>query len=115
MRFGDARSDGSDARFGDEFDADAGLRVGVFQIVDQLGQVFDGVNIVMRRRRNQPDAGSRVTHARNLRIDLVAGQLTTFAGLGSLRDFDLQFLSVDEVMTRHAKSSGSDLLDGAVA
>ena len=32
------------------------LRIGVLQIVNQLRQILDGINIVMRRRRNQRHA-----------------------------------------------------------
>ena len=57
MRLGDAGGDGADADFGDQFHADARVAVGVLQVVDQLRQVFDGINVVVRRRRNQADAG----------------------------------------------------------
>src|SRR5690606_34209537 len=53
-------------------------------------------------------------------IDLAAGQLATFTGLGALRDLDLQYFGVDQVMRRDAEAAGSHLLDladldGAVA
>ena len=57
MGLGHAGGDGADADFGDQLDADAGVMVGVFQVVDQLGQVFDRVNVVVRRRGDQADAG----------------------------------------------------------
>ena len=50
IRLGDARRDRADARFGDEFDADLRPRIDLLEVVDQLGQVFDAVNVVMRRR-----------------------------------------------------------------
>jgi hypothetical protein len=42
----------------------------------------------MRRRRDQADAGRRMAHAGD-GVDLVAGQLAAFAGLGALRHLDL--------------------------
>ncbi len=41
--------------------------------------------------------------ARHHFIHLVAGKLATFAGLGALRDFDLEFLGVDQVVGGDAK------------
>ena len=53
MGLGHAGGDGAHAHFRHQFDADARVVVGVFQIVNQLRQIFDGINVVMRRRRNQ--------------------------------------------------------------
>ena len=53
VRLGHAGGDGADADFGHQLHADARVVVGVFQIVNQLRQVLDGINVVMRRRRNQ--------------------------------------------------------------
>ena len=65
-------------------------RVHALQIVDQLREIFDRVDVVMRRRRDQRHAGVEWRVLRDDRIDLVAGQLTAFARLGALRDLDLQ-------------------------
>ena len=35
---------------GDEFDRNIGFGIGVFEVVDQLRQIFDRINIMMRRR-----------------------------------------------------------------
>ena len=50
---GDAGGDGADARVRDELDADLGRRVDAAQVVDQLRQVLDRVDVVVRRRRDQ--------------------------------------------------------------
>ena len=47
---GDACGNGADARLGDEFDGNIGVFVGAFQIVDQLRQILDRVDIMVRRR-----------------------------------------------------------------
>src|SRR5258708_40165983 len=70
---------------------------------------------MMRRRRNETNARSRVPYFSNLRVDLVPRQLPTFAGLGTLCNFDLQFLSVDQEVTGYTKTSGPYLLNRAVA
>ena len=46
-------------------------------------------------------------------IDLVAGQLAAFAGLGALGHLDLQFIGVDEIFGGDAEPRRGDLLDGA--
>ncbi len=109
---GDARGDGADADFRHQFDVDAGLRVGVFQVVDQLGEVFDRVDVMVRGRGDEAHAGSRVADLGDPRIDLGAGQFAAFAGLGALRDLDLDFIGVDEVFAGHAEAAGGHLFDG---
>ena len=74
VRLGNAGGDGADADLGHQLHADARLRVGVLQVVDELRQIFDRIDVVMRRRRDQPHARRRVAHARDPLVDLVAGQ-----------------------------------------
>ena len=90
VRLGHAGGDRADADFGHQLHADARVAVGVLQVVDQLRQVLDRIDVVMRRRRDQPDAGRRVPRLGDPRIHLRAGQLAAFAGLGALRHLDLQ-------------------------
>ena len=66
VSFGDAGGDGADADFGDQLDGDARLRVHVLEVVDELREIFDGVNVVMRRRRDEADAGDGVADACDL-------------------------------------------------
>ena len=56
MRLGDAGGDGAHADLGDELDADARLAVGVLEVVDQLREILDRIDVVVRRRRDQADA-----------------------------------------------------------
>ena len=90
LRLGDARGHRADADLGDQLDVNARARIGVLQIVDQLLDVFDGVDVVVRRRADQADARRGVARPRDPRIHLVAGQLAALAGLGALRHLDLQ-------------------------
>ena len=64
----DAGRHDADAVLGDELDADARARVGALEIVDELRQVLDGVDVVVRRRRDQAHARRRVTRARNVAL-----------------------------------------------
>lgn len=105
------RGHGPDADLGDQLHVNPRLRVRVLQVMDQLGQVLDGVDVVVRRRRDQAHAGRRVTRLGDPRVDLVAGQLAALAGLGALGHLDLDVVGVDEVLARHTEAAGGDLLD----
>ncbi len=98
MRLGDARGHRSHADFGHQLHRNPRLRIDVLQIVNELRQILDRINIVMRRRRNQTHAGNRMPHARDHFVHFVAGQLAAFAGLGALRDLDLQLVGVHQVI-----------------
>ena len=108
-----AGGDRADAGFGDQLHVDARLGVGVLQVVNQLRDVLDRVDVVVRRRRDQRHAGRRVAHLGDPRIDLVAGQLAALAGLGALRHLDLQIGGVDQVLAGHAEAARGHLLDRA--
>ena len=104
-----------DADLGDELHVNPRVAIRVLQVVDELRQVLDRVDVVVRRRRNQRHAGRRVPHLGDPRIHLEAGQLTALAGLGALRHLDLEIARVDEVLARHAEARRGDLLDGAAS
>ena len=52
LRLRHARGDNSNSRLGDELDRDPGPRASALQVVDKLLQVFDRVDMVMRRGRD---------------------------------------------------------------
>ena len=81
---------GDDAHAGarDQFDSDAGVRIHRPQVVDQLFQVFNAVDVMMRRGRNQHRIRHRMPQARDVRRHLACGKLAAFAGLRALRDLD---------------------------
>src|SRR6202020_2423359 len=83
----------------------------VLQVMDELGQVLDGVDVVMRRRRDQADAGGGVPGLRDPRVDLVPGQLAALARLGPLRHLDLQVVGVDQVLAGDPEPAAGYLLD----
>ena len=47
---GNACRDRADAHFGDQFHRNTRACVGIFKIVDELCQILDGIDVVMRRR-----------------------------------------------------------------
>ena len=108
---GDARSDHADADLRDQFDADPGGPVGVLQVVDQLRQILDRIDVVVRRRRDQSHARRRIPDPGDVLVDLLARQLAALAGLGPLRDLDLDLIGVGQILDRHAEPPGGDLLD----
>uniref|UniRef100_A0A6J5ZUT4 Unannotated protein n=1 Tax=freshwater metagenome TaxID=449393 RepID=A0A6J5ZUT4_9ZZZZ len=84
----------ADADLRDQLDRDLSLWIGAAQIVDQLLEVLDRVDVVMRRRRDQPNARSRVANPADVLVDLVAGQLAALAGLCALGHLDLDLVGV---------------------
>ena len=85
--------------------------VGAAQVVDQLLEVLDRVDVVVRRRRDQPDARGRAADPRDVVVDLVARQLAALARLGALGHLDLDLVGVDQVVDRHPEAARRDLLD----
>ena len=113
MRLRDAGGDRADPSLGDELDVDARLRIRVLQVVNELRQVLDRIDVVVRRRRNQPDVRRREPRLRNPRVDLRPRKLAALSRLGALRHLDLQIVGVDEVLARDAEPRRRDLLDRA--
>ena len=72
-RLGNPGGNCANADFRAEFDADACLGVGVFQIMDQLGHILDGVNIMVGWRTDEPNPGRGMAQAGNIVVDLAAG------------------------------------------
>ena len=107
----DARRDGPDARLAAELHVDPRPAVRVLQIIDQLRQVFDGINIVVRRRGDQRHAGHGVPGLRDPGVHLCPGKMTALAGLRALGHLDLDLLRAHEIGAGHAEAGGSHLLD----
>ena len=114
VRLGDARRNRADAHLSHELDADARVMVRVLEVVNQLSQVFNRVDVVVRRRGNQSHARRRVADLGDPGVNLLPGQLAAFAGLRALRHFDLQLPRLHEILAGDAKAARSDLFDAAV-
>ena len=112
---GNAGGNGANTGFADQLDVDGSLAVGAFQVIDQLGQVLNGVDIMVRRGRDQAHAGGGVAGLGNPGVNLAAGQLAALAGLCALCHLDLNLTGGNQILAGHAKTGGCHLLDGAVA
>src|ERR1700761_8347537 len=75
---GDTRSDGAYPEGRDQLDADRSTGIDALQVVDELCEIFDGVDVVVRWRADEHDAGLRVTQACDQLRDLVGGELSAF-------------------------------------
>src|ERR1700691_6121767 len=107
--FRDSGGGDSDTRAGDEFHADARGGIDGAQIVNELGQIFDAVNVVVRRRRNQGHAGDGVAYASDEGCDFQGGKLAAFAGFRTLRHFDFEFVGANEIFRGDAEARGGNL------
>ncbi len=108
---GHTGGDGADACLADQLDRHARAGIGVLKIEDKLRQVLDGVDVVVRRRRDQADAGRGLTDLGDPGIDLLAGQVAALAGLGALGHLDLDLKGAAKIAARHAKARTCHLLD----
>lgn len=112
LGFGNTRRHDTDADFRHQLDRHSCSGVRSFQIVNQLLQILDRVDIMVRRRRNKRDARSGVTGPADRSRHLVSGQFTAFSRLGTLSHLDLQLVRVGEVIRRDTETARRDLLDG---
>ncbi|MPN28473.1 hypothetical protein SDC9_175915 [bioreactor metagenome] len=114
-RLGHAGRHGSHAGLRHQLYGNAGRPVGVLQIIDQLSQILDGIDIVMRRGRDQGHAGGGMPGFCHPGVNLVAGQMSALAGLGTLGHFNLNVLRAHQVFAGDAEPAGGHLLDGRAA
>jgi len=70
----------ADADLGDQLNADAGVVVGVFEIMDQFREILDGIDVRVRRGRDSSRRGVEMTDA-GRSTDKLFGRPGTFAGL----------------------------------
>ncbi len=113
--FGDAERDRADVGHDRDLDGDFGARVGRVQFFDDLRQVFDRVDVVVVRRRDQVHAGRRVPRGGDFDRDFLAGQVAALAGLGALADLDLQEVAGVQHVNVDAEPARRDLLAPIVA
>ena len=111
LGLGHARRDRADAGARDQLHGDARFGIDLLQVVDELRQILDRVDVVMRRRADQRHARRRMAQAGDHLADLEAGQLAALAGLGALGDLDLELAAVVEILRRDAEAARGDLLD----
>ena len=115
VRLGNPGCDRADADLRHELHGHASHGVRAAEVVDQLLQILDRVDVVVRRRRNQPHPRRRQPHACDVAVDLVPGQLAALAGLRALGHLDLELVGVRQVVDRDAEAAGGDLFDRRAA
>src|SRR5260370_33356283 len=79
------------------------------QVMDQLREVFDAVNVVVRRRRNERSAWRGVADARDVFAAFFGGQLAAPPGLGALGPFVFACFRGAETILGDAKPARVDL------
>ena len=102
---------GTNTCFRNKFYRDSCIFVCVFQVVDQLCQIFDGINIVVWRRGNQTYTRGRMSGFCNPWVNFFSRQMTTLTWFCTLCHFNLDFFCAYKITAGNTKSSGSYLFD----
>src|SRR5688572_23307134 len=89
-RLGDSYGDDADVGNDRDLHRDSRARVHRLELVDDLREVFDRVDVVVVRRRDEVDAGLRVASERHFLADLPRRQMSALAWLRALPDLDLE-------------------------
>ena len=113
---GDPAGDGSDVVYSGYLDDDGFLVIcRFFQGIDQLPQIFDGINIVVRRGRNRICAFRHHSGAGYISYDLGPGQMATDTGFCTLSHLDLDSGSGFQILFVYAEAPGCHLNNGVFA
>src|SRR5680860_920583 len=111
---GHPRRDGANTSLRNEFYADFRPAVDLLEVIDELGQILNRIDIMVRWGRNERQSLHRVPYPGNEIGDLMPWQLTTLAGFGALGHLDLQLGGFGQIPRRDAEPAGCDLFDLAV-
>jgi hypothetical protein len=60
----------------------------LMKVIDQLGKIFNGINVMVRGWRYKWNPRFRISQPRNICTNFLPRQLATFTRLGTLCDFD---------------------------
>ncbi|KAH3660385.1 hypothetical protein OGAPHI_006971 [Ogataea philodendri] len=107
----DTRSNDTNTNFRNKLDGNSSSWISTLQVVNELLQILNRINIVVRRWRNQPDTCGGVPGLGNVVRNLVTWQFTTFTWLGTLGHLNLQLIGVSKVIRSNTKSTRGNLLD----
>src|SRR5574343_1927491 len=79
--------------------------------MDQLSQIFDRVDVMVRRWGDQGHTWHRVTQLTDVFGNLSTRQLPTFTRLGALCHLDLDLIGIHQILCRYTEAARSNLLD----
>src|SRR5260370_11927716 len=96
-RFGNARGNDADSGTGYKLYPDAGARIDSAKVVDQLGEAFDAVNVVVRGGRNQRRTGRGVAAARGVFPDFLRWEAAAVNWLRAPGHFAFSILGAAEI------------------
>ena len=105
LSLGHTSGDGSHTTLGYELHAHGSCGIDVLQVEDELSQVFNRIDVVMRWRRYERDAGDGVTRLGDNIVYLEARQLSALTRLSTLSYLYLYLLRIHQVFSCHAKTS----------
>ena len=111
---GHAACNDANARGGNQLHSHICLFVRTLKIINQLRQILDRINVMMRRWRNQRDALCGTAGSRHISGYLLSRQMAAFTWLCALGHFDLNLFCRLQILARHAKPGAGHLLDGGV-
>ena len=111
---GHTRRDGANARARHQLHTHHRVRVDLLQVINELRQILNRIDIMMRRRADQRDTRGGVAQLGDQPRHLEAGQLAALARLRTLRDLDLDLTAIVQVFSGDTKPARSDLLDGGI-
>ena len=112
LGFGDTTGDDANTNFGHELYRNARTGVGALEVIYQLLEVLDTIYIMVRRRADETDTGSRVASTCDGSRDLVTRKLASFSRLRTLGHLDLKLVCVGQIVGRDTETARGDLLDG---
>ena len=108
-------SDRTDTSLGNQFYGNICILVCIFQVIDQLCQILDGVDIVVWRRRDQADSRCGMTGFCNPRINLLCWKMSAFTRLCTLCHLDLDLSCRYQVTAGNTETSAGYLFDRRAA
>lgn len=77
------------------------------QVINQLGKVFDGINIMMRRGTDKSHTSSGIPCDCNIPNNLVAWKFTSFTWLGTLYDKEANIVNKQSQPVKKIKNTSS--------
>ena len=111
LGLGHPRGNRANARRRDQLYRYLTARVDLLKIIDQLRQILDRIDVVVRRGRDQRDSLCGMPQPSDQIGHFHTRQLATFTGLGTLGDLDLKLFTMVQVFSCYTKTARSHLFD----